>query len=32
MIEKGGWATSSGSESPNSAVITACAEKLARPL
>jgi hypothetical protein len=32
LIEKGGWATSLGSESPNSAVVTACAEKLARPL
>jgi hypothetical protein len=32
IIEKGGWATISGSETPNSAVVTACAEKLARPL
>jgi hypothetical protein len=32
IIEKGGWATISGSEAPNSAVVTACAEKLARPL
>jgi len=32
IIEKGGWATIAGSETPNSAVVTACAEKLARPL
>ena len=32
IIEKGGWATISGGETPNSAVVTACAEKLARPL
>jgi hypothetical protein len=32
IIEKGGWATISGSETPNSAVVTACAERLANPL
>jgi hypothetical protein len=32
MIEKGGWATIAGSETPNSAVVTACAERLANPL
>ena len=30
IIEKGGWATIAGSEPANSAVVTACAEKLAR--
>jgi hypothetical protein len=28
LIEKGGWATMPGSNSPNSAVASACAEKL----
>ena len=28
VIEKGGWATMPGSDTPNSAVATACAEKL----
>jgi len=32
FIEKGGWATIVGSDAPNSAVATACAEQLARPL
>ena len=32
IIEKGGWATIAGSDVANSAVVTACAEKLARPL
>ena len=32
IIEKGGWATIAGSEAANSAVVTACAERLARPL
>ena len=32
IIEKGGWATMPGSDGPNSAVVTACAEQLARPL
>jgi hypothetical protein len=32
IIEKGGWATTAGNDTPNSAVVTACAEKLARPL
>jgi hypothetical protein len=32
MIEKGGWATTPGSETSNSAVVTACAERLAAPL
>ena len=27
VIEKGGWATMPGSDTPNSAVATACAEK-----
>jgi hypothetical protein len=27
-IEKGGWATMPGSNTPNSAVVSACAEKL----
>jgi hypothetical protein len=29
LIEKGGWATMPGNDSPNSAVATACAERLA---
>ena len=29
IIEKGGWATMPGNDSPNSAVVTACAERLA---
>jgi hypothetical protein len=28
LIEKGGWATMPGSDAPNSAVATACAERL----
>jgi len=28
LIEKGGWATTPGSETPNSAVASACAERL----
>ena len=28
IIEKGGWATMPGSSTPNSAVVSACAEKL----
>ena len=32
IIEKGGWATMPGNDGPNSAVVTACAERLARPL
>lgn len=32
IIEKGGWATTPGSDTLNSAVATACAERLARPL
>jgi hypothetical protein len=32
IIEKGGWATAPGTATPNSAVATACAERLARPL
>lgn len=32
IIEKGGWATPPGTDAPNSAVATACAEQLARPL
>ena len=28
LIEKGGWATMPGSNAPNSAVASACAEKL----
>ena len=30
LIEKGGWATTPGSERTNSAVASACAEKLGR--
>jgi len=29
IIEKGGWATMPGNDNPNSAVVTACAERLA---
>lgn len=32
MIEKGGWATVPGSDTPNSAVARACAERLGSPL
>jgi hypothetical protein len=32
FIEKGGWATMPGSNAPNSAVATACAERLGSPL
>jgi hypothetical protein len=32
FIEKGGWATMAGTDAPNSAVITACAERLGGPL
>ena len=32
IIEKGGFATAPGTDAPNSAVATACAERLARPL
>ena len=28
FIEKGGWATTPGTDAPNSAVVTACAERL----
>jgi hypothetical protein len=28
LIEKGGWATVPGTDKPNSAVVSACAEKL----
>jgi hypothetical protein len=31
LIEKGGWATTPGTEKMNSAVASACAEKLGRP-
>jgi hypothetical protein len=31
FVEAGGWATSSGEKSPNSAVANACAEQLAKP-
>ena len=31
IIEKGGWATTPGTEKINSAVANACAEKLGRP-
>ncbi len=31
LIEKGGWATMPGSAKTDSAVISACAEKLGRP-
>jgi len=32
IIEKGGWATMPGADAPNSAVVTACAERLGAPL
>jgi hypothetical protein len=32
IIEKGGWATTPGSDTPNSAVATACAEQLGKRL
>src|SRR6516225_1875269 len=32
MIEKGGWATIPGAAAPNTAVATACAERLGRAL
>lgn len=32
MIEKGGWATVPGNDTPNSAVARACAERLGSPL
>ena len=32
LIEKGGWATVPGTDTPNSAVATACAERLGRRL
>jgi len=32
IIEKGGWATVPGTDTPNSAVATACAERLGRRL
>jgi len=32
IIEKGGWATTTGNDSSNSAVVTACAERLSGPL
>jgi hypothetical protein len=32
IIEKSGWATIAGSNTPNSALATACADQLARPL
>jgi hypothetical protein len=32
IIEKGGWATMPGNDGPNSAVVTACAERLAARL
>jgi hypothetical protein len=32
IIERSGWATVPGTDSPNSAVATACAERLGRPL
>ena len=28
FIEKGGWATTAGTDAPNTAVVTACAERL----
>ncbi len=31
VIEKGGWAATPGSEKTNSAVASACAEKLGQP-
>ena len=32
IIEKSGWATAPGSDTANSAVVTACAEQLGKPL
>jgi hypothetical protein len=32
FIEKGGWATTAGTDAPNTAVVTACAERLVGPL
>ena len=32
IIEKGGWATTPGNDGPNSAVVAACAERLAAAL
>ncbi|HEX3417321.1 MAG TPA: hypothetical protein VHT21_13090 [Stellaceae bacterium] len=32
FIEKGGWATMAGTDAPNSAVVSACAERLVGPL
>jgi hypothetical protein len=32
IIEKGGWATMPGSDAPNSAVASACADQLGSPL
>jgi hypothetical protein len=32
IIEKGGWATMPGNDGPNTAVVTACAERLASSL
>jgi hypothetical protein len=32
IIEKGGWATVPGTDGPNSAVVTACAERLGSAL
>jgi hypothetical protein len=32
LIEKGGWATVPGSDTPNSAVARACADRLGSPL
>src|SRR6266481_6261442 len=32
IIEKGGWATTPGSDTPNSAVASACAERLGNRL
>jgi len=32
IIERGGWATAPGTDIPNSAVATACAERLGHPL
>jgi hypothetical protein len=32
IIEKGGWAAAPGSDTAFSAVVTACAEQLGKPL
>ena len=32
FVEKGGWATMPGADAPNSAVVTACAERLGSSL